>query len=260
MLEADCLACGLCTEVCASDARHLNDGRLVWDRAQCTSCGDCALVCPAGAISWSGRRVAAGSVIEEVLRDSAFYDNGGGLTLTGGEATLQPLFAEALLRLAKADGINTALETTANAPWETLEMLFPYLDLWLVDLKHMDSREHRKWTGLGNELILSNVRKLAAVGANIRARVPLIPTVNVSEENLRATAEFVRGLGPTVEAIDLLPYHKLGRAKYQAAGKTKQWWEADLLTDDEVASAAEIIRSYGLVANVVGNSTNKEKQ
>ncbi len=192
--------------------------------------------------------------MEEVLRDAAFYVNGGGLTLTGGEATLQPLFVEALLRLAKADGINTAIETTANAPWETLEMLFPYLDLWLVDLKHMDSREHRKWTGLGNELILSNLRKLAAVGAKMRVRIPLIPTVNVSDENLRASAEFAAGLGPTVEAVDLLPYHKLGRAKYQAAGKTKQWWEADLLTDDEVASAAGIVRSYNLVVNVVGNT------
>jgi pyruvate formate lyase activating enzyme len=258
MLEANCLACGICTEVCGSEALSLTDGRLVWDRVHCTSCGECAQVCPAQAMTWSGRRASAGSVIQEVLRDTPFYENGGGLTLTGGEATLQPLFAEALLRLAKAEGLNTAIETTANAPWETLEILFPYLDLWLVDLKHMDSREHRNWTGLGNELILSNLRKLGAAKAKMRVRIPLIPTANLTEENLRASAEFALGLGATVQSIDLLPYHKLGRAKYQATGR--QWWEADLLTDEDVQSAAELIRSYNLTVHIVGNSHNSEER
>jgi pyruvate formate lyase activating enzyme len=254
MLEANCLACGVCTEVCDSKARTLTGGRLLWDRTLCTSCGECARVCPAQAMTWSGRRASAGSIIQEVLRDAPFWDNGGGLTLTGGEATLQPLFAEALLRLAKAERLNTAIETTANAPWETLEILFPYLDLWLVDLKHMDSGKHRKWTGLGNELILSNLRKLAAAKANMRVRIPLIPTANLMEENLCASAEFTLGLGASVQSIDLLPYHRLGRAKYQATGKTGQWWETDLLTDAEVQSAAELIRSYNLTVQIVGDS------
>ena len=171
---------------------------------------------------WSGVRRAAGDVLREALSDAAFYEDGGGLTLTGGEPLLQPAFAEALLRLAKAERLNTAIETTGNAPWETIEAVSPYVDLWLFDLKHMDSPAHRKWTGLGNELILSNLRRLAASGAPIRVRMPLIPEVNSSEDNLRRTGEFVAGLGGAVRSLDLLPYHKLARAKYEALGQSRQ--------------------------------------
>ncbi len=260
MLELHCLACGVCTEVCRSQARRLVDGRLEWDRRKCASCGECARVCPAQAMTWSGRRASAGSIIREVLRDAPFYENGGGLTLTGGEALLQPSFAEALLRLAKGHGLNTGIDTTANAPWEALVKLFPYLDFWLVDLKHMDSREHHAWTGLGNELILSNLRKLAAAKANMPVRIPLIPTANLTEDNLRASAEFVLSLGTTVQSVDLLPYHKLGRAKYSATGKADSWWETELLTDEDVRAVAEIIRSYDLTVNVVGHQFNGEKR
>lgn len=259
MLESNCLACGICTDVCASKARSLSDGRLVWDRARCVACGECARVCPAQAMVWSGKRASAGSIIREVLRDVPFYEDGGGLTLSGGEAMLQPLFAEALLRLAKAERLNTAIDTTANAPWETVERLFPYLDLWLVDLKHMDSQQHRQWTGIGNELILSNLKKLAIAKANLRVRIPLIPTANMTEANLHASAEFVLGLGATVQAIDLLPYHKLGRAKYQATGKAGRWWETGLLTDEQVQLAADFIRSYGLTVHVVGGNYSRER-
>jgi pyruvate formate lyase activating enzyme len=207
---------------------------------------------------WSGVRRAAGDILREVLSDAAFYEYGGGLTLTGGEPLLQPGFAEAILRLAKAQRLNTAIETTGNAPWETLETVSPYVDLWLFDLKHMDSPAHRKWTGLGNELILSNLRRLAASDAPIRVRMPLIPEVNSSEDNLRRTAEFLAELGGAVQSLDLLPYHKMARAKYAALGQSPKFYDAAPMPDNQVEAAAELLRSYKLTVHVVGRATQKE--
>jgi pyruvate formate lyase activating enzyme len=252
IFSANCLACGACIEVCDPGARNLVDGQLVWERGICSLCGACVHVCPAEAVSWSGQQWTAADVIKEVLRDAPFYEDGGGLTLAGGEPTLQPSFAEAILRLAKAEYINTAMETTGNAPWEVLEMLLPYLDLWLYDVKHMDSKTHRNYTGLGNELILSNLRKLAALGMPIEVRVPLIPGFNMTEENIRKTAEFVMELGDAARSVDLLPYHTLGRAKYEALGRTYPWKDRDPPSNADVQAVAELIKSYSLNVQIVG--------
>jgi len=259
LFATTCLACGACVEACTAEGRTLAGDHIAWDRRVCTRCGECARVCPAQATVWSGSRRGAGEVLGEVLRDAAFYEDGGGLTLTGGEPLLQPAFAEALLRLAKAEHLHTAIETTGNAPWEIIESLHPYLDLWLYDLKHMDTQLHRRWTGLGNELILSNLRRLASLGAPVRVRVPLIPSVNCSDDNLRRTAEFVAQLGGAVRSLDLLPYHRLARAKYEALGRSAQW-EADLMPDEQVESAAQLMRSYNLTVHIAGSRSGKETQ
>jgi pyruvate formate lyase activating enzyme len=257
---ANCLACGACLDVCASEARSLTAGGLEWDRARCNRCGECVEICPAHAMVWSGRLRSAGDVIQEVLRDAPFYEDGGGLTLTGGEPTLQPAFARALLCLAKAEHLDTAIETTGNAPWESLAALLPYVDLWLFDVKHLDSQVHRRYTGLGNELILSNLRKLAGLGAPIRVRVPLIPEVNLTEENLRQTAAFAEALGGAVRSVDLLPFHKLGTAKYQALGRTPLWPDPNLLSDDRVRWAAEQMRPYKIKVRIVGDRSREGGQ
>ena len=253
-----CVVCGACIDVCAAEGRALDGDRLAWDRRRCTRCGECARVCPAQAMVWSGRRRTAADILGEVLRDAAFYEDGGGLTLTGGEPLLQPAFAEALVRLARSEHLDTAVETTGNAPWEILEAILPYVNQWLFDLKHMDSPAHRRWTGLGNELILSNLRRLAAVGAPVRVRMPLIPGVNDGEDNLRRTAEFVAGLGGGVRSVDLLPYHKLARAKYEALGRGGTWWDTTLLTAEQVQSAAELLRSYKIIVRISGERPGKE--
>jgi pyruvate formate lyase activating enzyme len=252
MFSTNCLVCGACVDECAPGARSVADGRLLWDRTLCTSCGACVSVCPVQAITQSGQWWKASDVIEEVLRDVAFYEDGGGLTLTGGEPAAQPAFAEALLRLAKAECLNTAMETTGNAPWEVLEALLPYVDLWLYDLKHMDSKSHRDYTGLGNELILSNLRRLAGLGAPVALRLPLIPGFNMAEQNMHKTAAFAVDLGPAVRSIDLLPYHALARAKYAALGRNYPWRDKDPPADDEVEAVAEILRSYGLNIQIGG--------
>lgn len=258
MFATNCITCGACVQVCAVEGRTLDSDHLAWDRTSCTRCGECVRICPARATVWSGVGRTAGDVVREILRDAAFYGDGGGLTLTGGEPLLQSVFAEALLRLAKSEGLDTAIETTGNAPWETLESVNPYVDLWLFDLKHPDSQAHRKWTGLGNELILSNLRKLAASGAPVRVRMPLIPGVNSSDDNLRRTAEFITQLGAAVRSVDLLPYHKLARAKFEALGRNGTVYDAGLVSDREVESAAELLRSYKLTVQIAGFRAGKE--
>jgi len=252
MFAAQCLACGACVDVCPAGARTLEDGQLLWERSLCTSCGACVSICPSRATIGSGQRLTAGEIVAEALRDLPFYEAGGGLTLTGGEPTAQPAFAEAILRLARAECLNTAIETTGNAPWEVLDRLLPYVDLWLYDLKHMDSKTHRDHTGLGNELILSNLRRLAAFGAPVAIRLPLIPGFNMTAENVRRTAEFAVELGDAVRSVDLLPFHSLARAKYAALGRSYPWKPHDRPSDAEVEALAELLRSYNLSVQIGG--------
>ncbi len=211
-----------------------------------------AQLCPTGAIQWIGRRCTAGEIFREVRRDAPFYEDGGGLTLTGGEATMQPDLAEALLRLAKAECISTALETCGHTQWTVLARLLPYLDTVLYDLKHVDSDLHRRFTGLGNDLILANLRRLAARQTPVIVRVPLIPGFNASIDDIRAIAEFILGLNGSVKGVDLLPYHRLGQAKYKGLGRDYLWADHKRLTDDEVQTRVRVVESYGLPVSIGG--------
>ncbi len=156
--------------------------------------GERVQACPACGIRWLGDHRTAGEIITEVLKDQPFYQDGGGLTLTGGEPTFQPRFSQAILRLAKVKGIHTAMETNGHTRWKVLEQLTPYLDQILFDVKHLDSAIHRKYTGADNALILANLHRLAAAttGApSVQIRVPLIPGFNADETSLGEIAEFV---------------------------------------------------------------------
>lgn len=199
-------------------------------------------VCPTGAIHWIGEQRTAGAVIAEVRRDTPFYAHNGGLTLTGGEATMQPAFAEALLRLAQAEGIHTALETAGHTQWSVFERLLPHLDLLLYDVKHIDSETHRRYTGLDNALILDNLRRIADLPApKVIVRVPVIPGFNADTASLSAIVAFVLSLGQRVSEINLLPYHTLGRAKYRALGRDYSWAEQPRLSDAEMQRLANLV-------------------
>jgi len=199
-------------------------------------------VCPTGAIHWVGERRTAGDVMAEVRRDAPFYDRNGGLTLTGGEATMQPAFAEALLRLAQAEGIHTALETAGHTQWAVFAQLLPHLDLLLYDVKHADSEVHRLHTGLDNTLILDNLQRIASLPApKVIVRVPVIPGFNADATSLAAIAAFVLSLGQRVSEINLLPYHTLGKAKYRALGRNYPWGDQPRLTDAEMQRLAELV-------------------
>ncbi len=213
---------------------------------------DRVALCPTGALHWIGATRTAGDVMAEVLRDAPFYDEEGGLTLAGGEATMQPAFAEALLRLAKEAGIATALETAGHTQWRVFARLLPLLDLILYDLKHVNSNLYRQYTGLGNELILANLRQLAAHQAPLIVRIPLIPGFNADADSLHAMAEFIRELGTAVQRVDLLPYHTLGKAKYRALGRPYPWAEHARLTDAQVQGCLASLAACGLPVAIGG--------
>jgi len=167
-----------------------------------------------------GRDVTVAEVMETVVKDRSYYaKSGGGLTLSGGESLCQPEFARDLLRAAKASGINTAMESMGCAKWEVIESILPYLDHYLMDIKHINGEKHKQFTGKSNELMLENARKIAASGqTKLSIRVPVIPTFNDTPDEIKAIATFADKL-PGVDEIYLLPYHRLGQDKYDGLGR-----------------------------------------
>lgn len=167
-----------------------------------------------------GRDVTVEEVIQKVMQDIAYYRrSGGGLTLSGGECLCQPEFARDLLRAAKERGISTAIESTAGLPFTNIAMLLPFLDTYLMDIKHMDSEKHKRFTGQNNETILRNAVKIAESGmTNLVIRVPVIPGFNANLEEILDIANFADSL-LGVKNIHLLPYHRLGQDKYAGLGR-----------------------------------------
>ena len=167
-----------------------------------------------------GRDVSVGEVMDVVERDRNYYRrSGGGLTLSGGESLCQPDFALALLRESKFRGISTAIESMGCAEWNTIEKLLPYIDQYLLDIKHTNPDKHKEFTGRSNELMLENARKIAKSGlTELTVRVPVIPTFNATVEEIASIAEFTKSL-QSVKALHLLPYHRLGQDKYAGLGR-----------------------------------------
>ncbi len=168
-----------------------------------------------------GQDVTVREVLETVEKDRPYYRrSGGGLTLSGGESLCQPDFCTALLRGAKERGLTTALESMACADYAIIERILPYLDEYLMDIKHTDSQKHKEFTGRGNERMLENARKVAASGqTELIIRVPVIPTFNATEPEIEGIAAFAASL-PGVRKLHLLPYHRLGQDKYEGLGRT----------------------------------------
>ncbi|MCR5676859.1 MAG: glycyl-radical enzyme activating protein [Agathobacter sp.] len=179
-----------------------------------------------GKIRIYGEDVTVAQVMETVMRDADYYRrSGGGLTLSGGESLLQPEFAKGLLMAAKDYGIGTALESMACVDYEVIASVLPYLDTYLMDIKHMNPQKHKAFTGRTNELMLENARKVAQSGqTNLIIRTPVIPTFNDTVEEIRAIAEFADKL-PNVTQLHLLPYHRLGQDKYQWLGRKYEMGE-----------------------------------
>lgn len=216
--KSRCIGCRSCEKVCPSNAIVFEENRRI-DEAKCTRCGACAEACVAGALEQKGRAVTVRQALEEIEKDEVYYGySGGGVTLSGGEALLQPAFAAEVLKACHERGWNTAIETALFVDRKAIDAVLQDTDLFLADFKLFDSEAHRAYTGRPNERIKENYRYLSQQGANIVMRIPLIPTVNDSVENLTNSARFAKELG-TIEEVDLLPYHRLGVNKYEQMGR-----------------------------------------
>lgn len=199
-----------------------------------------------------GQDITVGEVMQTVLRDLPYYRRShGGMTLSGGEALCQQEFVTALLTEAKAHGINTAVETTACLPFYMIEPQLPLLDTVLMDIKHMDSEKHERFTTMRNELILDNAKKIAASGTHLIIRVPTIPTFNDTEEEIGAIARFAASL-PGVDEIHLLPYHRLGYDKYMGLDRTYGMGDLPVPTKEKMETLRRVAEREGLKAVIGG--------
>ncbi len=191
-------------------------------------------------------------VIEEVMRDMPYYSrSGGGLTLSGGECLWQPDFAVALLKAAHENGINTAIETTGFADWEVIEQFIPEVDVFLMDIKHTNSAKHKEFTTRPNELILENARKIAEKAKRLIIRVPVIPGFNDTIEEIGEIAKFTASL-PNVNEIHLLPYHRMGKDKYDGLGRPYLMGDVPSPTSAKMQELLAVCKSYGLTTHLGG--------
>lgn len=213
MLANRCISCGWCTNVCPQHIIEEGGEYRITDRSRCTLCLKCVDECCTGAKKVVGNEYSVDEIFEEIMRDKPFYDSsGGGVTFSGGEPFMQAGFLTAVLAKCREEGLHTAIETTGMGDTEEIKAALPLLDLIFFDVKHMDDSEHRKLTKASNKRILENLAVIAGLHGNITVRVPVIPGINDSPENIQATAEYISELG--ISALELLPYHRLGESKY----------------------------------------------
>ncbi len=245
-----CQRCYRCIEACPNKATSKSpEGAIVIDRKLCKACGVCVDACIPKARVISGKMMTVDEVLEEVKKDSLFYQNsGGGVTFSGGEPTHQPEFLWHLSKRCQQSGIHTALDTTGFIKPEVLKKVLEYTNLVLYDIKHMDPAQHKELTGVDNRLILDNAGMIAAIGKPMIIRMPLIPKHNDSKENIKALAEFMKELKLT--KIDLLPYHSLGKIKYYRLGMEYKLENLKPYEGDEVAKIKADLESYGFQVGV----------
>lgn len=200
-----CRQCGACEKACPSPEA-------------CTACGACVPVCPAQAIQICGEWLSPESVADRVLKNRRILeDSGGGVTFSGGEPLMQPGFVKAVL--SRLEGLHAAMETSGYAPAETFIDIAQRLDLVLFDLKHTDAKAHKRYTGVDNGPIRENFEHLKALGVPFIVRIPLIPGVNDTRENMEETAAWMEGAEGCL-GVELLPYHRTAGAKYSQVGMT----------------------------------------
>jgi pyruvate formate lyase activating enzyme len=228
------------------------DGRSVTDVTKCTFCGKCVEECAAGAREFVGRRVSADDVMAEIERDVVFYDqSSGGVTFSGGEPLMQPEFLCELLSRCKLHDMRTTVDTSCYAEPDVLETVRETTDLFLCDIKHMDSKTHERFTGAPNELILDNIRWLASAGANIILRIPLIPGFNDAESNIEACGRFAASLG-CVDRIDVLPYNSGGIEKAARLSVHRELMKSEPPTDEKLEAVKNALQRFGFEVKMRG--------
>lgn len=192
-------------------------------------------------------------ILDEVVRDRVYYyrSGGGGITLSGGECLAQPDFSEALLICAKEKGLTTAIETTGFSRIETVRRLLPYTDTVLMDIKHINSEKHKAFTGQDNALILENARVIAREAKRLVIRVPVIPTFNDTEEEIKQISSFAASLYG-VKEMNLLPYHRIGSDKYAGLGRRYEMEHIRPPEKEKMQRLLDVAKESGLEVKIGG--------
>lgn len=254
-----CISCRNCERDCPHQAIHIDENgvhSINWSvcAEKCFAQQNgfaCLAHCYAEAMKLMGKKYTVDQVMQEVLSDVGIYRrSGGGVTFTGGEPYMQPEFLLALLKRSKEESLHTTVETSASVKWEVIEKTLPWIDFLFVDLKIFDGKKHAEYTGQNNSMILENIRNIdsfAGGGTLTTAiRMPIIPGVNNTEENVRNAAEWICANLENTHIFQPLAYHRLGRGKYMDIGRAYELEEVPPLPESELNAFAEIIRSYGL--------------
>ena len=209
-------------------------------------------MCPSDALSIAGKQMSVKEILEEIEKDRTFYEESrGGVTFSGGEPLMQPDFLNALLKECKERAIHTAVNTCGFAQYEIIDRIRDKVDLFLYDIKTMDNRKHRKYTGASNEQILKNLKKLAESGSSIVISFPIIPGINDDDKNVTRTAEFTSSL-PNIQQVNLLPYHRAGIEKYKNLGKPYKLDKIQPPSNQRVKSVKEKMEAFGIRVGIGG--------
>lgn len=245
-----CIECDRCVEACGQGAVAWPGREAAGDAARCTFCGACVEACPTGAREIVGHRVTVEELMARIERDVVFFDSsGGGVTFSGGEPLGQPAFLGRMLVECKRRAIHTAVDTTCYAPWHVLEAINPNVDLYLVDLKHLDPAAHQRLTGASNAVILANLQRLAPLARQIVLRIPIIPGFNDTEENIAATGRFAAGLGG-IARIDLLPYNEAVGGKLARLARPYEPYRAGPASPEQMAAIARRLEEFGFTVKI----------
>jgi len=243
-----CIGCGACISICPSSAIRSGEKGVVIDRERCVRCGKCAAACPADALSAKGYALSPEELVAEFEKDLVFFKtSGGGITLSGGDPLFQPTFAYAVLELAKAKGLHTAVETCLHAPAEAVEALLEVVDLWLCDIKIFDNGEHKRLTGRSNKLILSNYELLVHRERSLITRIPVIPGCTDSAENWTAIGRYAASVNPT-GTVELMFYNPLGQSKYPSFGMDYRLSGSGPYTAEQQDAFREMVAATGVAA------------
>jgi pyruvate formate lyase activating enzyme len=249
-----CIGCKSCIEACPENALTLTEEfGIVTDFSKCTFHGACALVCPSKAVEMSGKNYSNEEVMKVILRETNIMDSsGGGVTFSGGEPLMFPDELKELLKACGEEGIHRAVDTSGHAKLTTLQEIAPHTDLFLYDLKQMDSEIHKEFTGVTNELILENLKWIASSDKEYHIRIPLVKGVNTNQSNIEATIAFLLSLDKKPSVVGLLPYHNIASKKYEKLGKLYDETGMSELNQEEQNYLLQLFKNSGLNALIGG--------
>ncbi len=252
-----CIQCGKCIEVCPTKSLAFSGTSetqsIVIDHKKCNRCGDCIAACPSRALAFDGRIIDSSEVVNELLKDRIFYEtSGGGITVSGGEPLAQYSFSLEIIKQCKEQGLHTAIETCLYTRQDIIREFMDVVDLFIVDLKLADSKLHKEYTGVGNEVIRSNFEMLAGNKANILVRIPLIPGYTAFKENIQRIGTYAASINSSIP-IELMNYNDLAESKYRLMGeefKLESGLKPFALSELEYFN--DILRNSG-VNNIIGS-------
>jgi pyruvate formate lyase activating enzyme len=247
--DISCQGCGACIKACPKEAIEITkEGGRKIDRGRCNQCLLCVERCLYNSLNICGTYMKVPEVLDEVLKDRVFYKNsGGGVTLSGGESLSQSKFVVKLLEECKREGLNTTLDTSGYAPWKEMEEVLRFVDLVLFDIKHLDSDEHKRTTGVGNAIILENLEKASKI-SNIWLRIPLIAGFNDSAGHIKRIAILGNHIG--APKISFLPYHEGGKSKSGQLGLLYPLPDAKAPSEEHINHLKAIIEAEGLKVSI----------